>query len=148
MTTTWTSEELAYLAGIIDGEGCITFHRRGGTNAHICATQLQVGNTDLRLLQWIQVRFGGSVKIERRMNTSHQTVWRWIAHVDNLEEMLAAVLPYLVIKRDQAELLLAYRKTLAPTICGHRARGVIAADVKRERQRLMLALTELNKRGA
>jgi hypothetical protein len=68
----WTETELAYLAGIIDGEGCFTLHRE--KNSHRFASQLQIGNTDLRLLEWVKTRFGGSVNFERRNNPRHKTV--------------------------------------------------------------------------
>jgi hypothetical protein len=137
---------LAYFAGVLDGEGCFTIHQQG--RGHIAGTAIHVGNTDLRMLQWIQERFGGNVAFERRQNPAHAKVWRWTSHVGNLEAIIIAVLPYLVIKREQAELLLAYRKTLAPPISGHRSAGIISDDVKSERQRILSAIGVLNKRGA
>jgi hypothetical protein len=100
---------LAYFAGIIDGEGCFAMHRH---RKHICSTQLQVGNTDPQLMQWIQSRFGGSVNLEQRRNVKHQDVWRWLAAATDLDRILRSLIPYLIVKKRQAELFLAYRATL------------------------------------
>jgi len=146
LRTEWSVEELAYFAGVLDGEG--SFSIGGSSRSHIHATQINVGNTDLRLLHWIVERFGGNVHVERRHNPAHAKIWRWYSHVGNLDQMIRAVLPYLVIKREQAELVLAYRKTLANGIAGYRKHPVLPESVKQQRHELQSALHVLNKRGA
>jgi hypothetical protein len=144
LTSSWADKDLAYFAGIIDGEGCFCLHNHG---THRFGAQLQVGNTDPRLLEWIQSRFGGSVNMERRTNKAHKPVWRWIAHVDNLTELITAILPFLIVKRDQADLMLAYRRTLAPKISTGRSTTKTPESVKRERSQIHLQLSTLNRRG-
>ena len=141
----WTQTDAAYLAGIIDGEGCFCLHNFG-THRFGCA--LAVGNTDLRMLEWIRVRFGGTVKIEKRSNIKHKPFWRWKASADDLESIISAVLPYLVTKKDRAELILAYRATLPPRIRTKRSTSNTPEHVKRERILIHSALSDLNKRGA
>ena len=145
MLPTWTTAELAYLAGIIDGEGCFCLHRRRGTL--IGSTQLQIGNTDLRLLQWVSQHFGGSVKLEKRQNLHHKPVWRWTSTAEALETLTRAVLPFLIVKREQAELLLAYRATVAVSGAEWiRSRGT-PAHIREERERIHERISRLNRRG-
>ena len=40
--------------------------------------------------------------------------WLWHLYGPTVETVLVAVLPYLVIKREQAELLIEYRRTMLP----------------------------------
>ncbi len=144
----WKKTDLAYFAGLIDGEGTIGF-AGVGHDAYLC--RFAMGNTNLRLLHWVQQRFGGTVIRERRITPgSHRwkPIFRWVATAEDIEEILVAVLPYLVGKREQAELMLIYRDTLAPPISGHRSAEVLSADVKLERHRIVSAMTSLNKRGA
>src|SRR5262249_15710023 len=113
MMQNWTAAELGYMAGIVDCEGCFCLHNAG---THRFASQLHVGNTSPQLMEWLRSNFGGSVSAERRSNPRHKPVFRWYAAADDLDAMLVALLPYLVVKRAQAELFLAYRRTLAPKI--------------------------------
>jgi len=143
-----THEEFAYLAGIIDGEGSFTLHqhsRKG--SSHRFSSQLQIGSTDPRLLEWIRLRFGGSVRLEHRRNSSHKPMFRWIAHADYLADLIYGALPYLIIKREQAELFLAYRATLAPFIDRARSTYKTPQHVKEERFKIHDQLSALNRRG-
>ena len=146
MLHSWTETELAYFAGISDGEGSFVLHRHKTGYRFSC--QLQVGNTDVRLLEWVRARFGGSVNLERRHNTAHKPVYRWVCQADNLSEMMTALLPYLIAKRDQAELMLAYRRTLPPMIRTKRSTNDVPEHVKAERSRIHGSLAMLNRRGA
>ena len=151
MQSTWTKEELAYFAGILDGEGCFCLHShtaKPSFRGHIYACAIHVGNTDIRLLQWIADRFGGRVFAEQRQNAKWKDVWRWYARTDDMDVWLPAVLPYLIIKRDQAELLMAYRKTLPPKARTHRSTGATTDAVKQQRAQIHANLAMLNKRGA
>ena len=144
MKTDWTDSELAYLAGIIDGEGCFVLHDHG---SHRFGCALAVGNTDPRLTEWLRARFGGSVGVEKR-GQRWKACYRWKASAKDLESIILAVLPFLVIKRDRAELILAYRRTLNPSISGPRKADVTSQAVKTERRAIHSQLAVLNKRGA
>lgn len=148
MDHSWSEAELAYFAGIIDGEGCFAMHRRG----HIYGTTLQVGNTDLLLMQWIHRHFGGSLALERRANPNHQHMWRWCAKASDLDLIIRSLIPYLITKKRQAELFLAYRATLnGKASAGPRARGVGATTAKTtdavrvERERIHAELVTLKR---
>lgn len=146
MLHSWTEAELAYFAGILDGEGSFVLHRH--KDGYRFACQMQVGNTDVRLLEWIRARFGGSVNRERRPNTTHKPVYRWVSQADTMDAVITAVLPYLIVKKDQAELMLAYRRTLAPMIRTKRSTNDVPEHVKSERIRIHGSLAILNRRGA
>lgn len=146
LATSWTDTELAYFAGFIDGEGSFVLHHRKGSHVYSC--QLQVGNTDARVLEWIQTRFGGSVNLERRNNPKHKLVYRWISEANSLSDVITALLPYLVVKKDQAELILAYRRTLPQVVKTHRSTYDTPNHVKDERHRIHGKLAMLNRRGA
>lgn len=142
----WTQPELAYFAGIIDGEGSFSLKRHLKSHRYGCA--LAVGNTDLRMLDWIQSRFGGIVAAEKRANTRHKPIWRWVANSDDLETIIRSILPYLVCKKDRAELILAYRATLSPRVNSKRSTYDIQPHIQQERLKIHSALSLLNKRGA
>ena len=146
MQHSWSEVELAYFAGIVDGEGSFVLHRHKHGYRFSC--QLQVGNTDVRLLEWIRARFGGSVNLEKRHNIKHKPVYRWVGQSSNLSDVIGGILPYLIAKKDQAELMLAYRRTLPPMIRTKRSTNDVPEHVKTERIRIHSSLAILNRRGA
>ena len=149
MNQSWSEAELAYFAGIIDGEGCFTLTRP--SNQRFGGLRLQVGNTDPLLMQWIHQHFGGSLSLEQRRQTKHQSVWRWVAAAADLETLLPRLIPYLITKKRQAELTLAYRATLNTVSTSQRGRGVgrstvrISDDVKRKRDAINGELSALKR---
>lgn len=136
-----TPEQIAYLAGIVDGEGSFVLHYHARRSKY--SSQLQIGNTDLRLLQWIVSNFGGSVYPEHRESPRHKPIWRWISHSESLTDLIESILPYLIVKRSQAELILAYRATVSPV----RTTKPTTDSVRETRRELHAKLSVMNQRG-
>lgn len=87
--------EHPYIAGFFDGEGCIYAHHSA------CYIQMEIGQNDRRPLDFIQQRYGG--KIRRRDNQ-----WRWLCPAASSERFLRDMLPYLLVKKEQAVLALQF----------------------------------------
>lgn len=144
-------EQWAYLAGIIDGEGCICIHgqkcwNRKRTKRYTYYTLfLTVGNTSYRLLKWLHDNFGGSLAPAKKKENRRQ-VWHWNTASKHAEDILTRVLPYLVIKKDQAELALEFRMSYAgQKPCLYRP---LTEDIIQLRERLTAELSGLKKVGA
>lgn len=114
----WTEAELAYFAGILDGEGCLSLdslkQRISGGHRVYHNPCIRVSNTDARLIQWIQARFPGRVAPVKIRALMRKPQWTWSLYGPTVEAVLVAVVPHLVIKREQAELLIEYRRTMLP----------------------------------
>ena len=94
---------IAYLAGIVDGEGYIGLTKNKGTYG----PRLLVGMTDKIVIDLLLETFGGHV-YESKVR-SGRVLYRW--HVVNkldLDRILSHLLPYLRAKRAQAELVLEF----------------------------------------
>jgi hypothetical protein len=100
----------AYLAGIIDGEGSITIHRRTpkGKNNPVYALYVGIATTSPALKRWLEERFPERVYIKKlpRSREHHRQVYDFVLS-GNRQVMvfLREIAPYLVIKREQAELV-------------------------------------------
>lgn len=97
---TLSDTEAAYLAGIVDGEGNISFR---GT----ASVRLHVGNTSEPLIAWLESRVGGrsycAAPIPNRL-----TVWRWaIGNRVDVLAVLQRIEPFMIVKRDQAQRAIA-----------------------------------------
>jgi len=105
----------AYTAGIVDGEGCITIAKQKTARVragYIYQLKLQVESTDKDLITWLNSHWNrGSCGIQElvQTNTKHNTRWRTVWSSAKAATVLKAILPYLVIKKDQAELAIQFQ---------------------------------------
>lgn len=99
----------AYLAGIMDGEGSISLAQSGAKRTRFYIFPLvRIANTDPVLIEWIASQVGmGARQYTSAMNVRckpcHHISWACGEAV----ELLTAILPYLVIKRDRAEIVIS-----------------------------------------
>ena len=113
--------DLAYVAGIVDGEGCITIaHKweyKRGTESYSLLISLH--STDEWLCQFLRNAFGGYVGLDqRKARPHHLPAWRWQVTGKYAYELLRVILPYLHLKRPQAELAIKFQE--AKMRRGHR----------------------------
>jgi hypothetical protein len=102
---------LAYLAGIIDGEGNIGIQKVPATavvgaindSYTVCLT---VTNTDARLIHWLLTDIGGSLSVSDQRPGSWKPSLHWKVWGGNALSVISAILPYLLLKREQGELAL------------------------------------------
>lgn len=94
---------LAYLAGLLDGEGCIT----ASPNGSYYWLGVRISNTDLGLADWLQTTLGGTVNVWQPSGRRRR-VFNWLLSGQRAADFLEQVSPYLIIKRRQAELWLAF----------------------------------------
>ncbi len=108
--------DLAWLAGIWDGEGSITMfaHQEKNGSTKICPTCLVV-NTDIRIINKVRKlleELGCNFVIHeyKPKNEKHKVQWRITSrNTRYIVLLLTAIQPYLVgEKKEKAEILLAY----------------------------------------
>ena len=110
--------DLAYAAGIMDGEGCISispckYHSRTAPPRDNYAVRVYVSTTDAVICPWLAETFGGAIHAyeDKRYNTAkraHGTVRRWSLSMRMTAGFLQALLPYLKLKKERAELALQF----------------------------------------
>jgi hypothetical protein len=121
-----TEIDWARLAAYIDGEGCVdivpagrnfhaTHHRRPQLQVRI-----QIGNTDPRLPVWCKENFGGSTRLATKQNPKWRASMYWIINSAKAVEILKNCYPYFLLKREQAEIAIAFQKTVTrPGVKGY-----------------------------
>jgi len=108
--------QLAYMAGIIDGEGALTITSIKNEKRQIFQTSIGVSSTDKILIDWIVEVFGGWQKEYTPKQTpknSRKKVYRWQITGTNIDVFLSLIKPYILIKRREVELLELNRKTFS-----------------------------------
>lgn len=95
---------IAYLAGIIDGEGCISLRRNKGRGQYYI--RICVGIAHRRTCELLQATFGGHVRQEKRSKYPNaQPIFRWdMSKTEDVYSFLKDVEPYVRIKARQVKL--------------------------------------------
>ena len=115
-----TDTELAYLAGIIDGEGCFfigLFRTKATKNLLNYHTYIKISNNEKSLIDWVHEK-AGATNIQQDRLTRKSLVNRrcYSSQITGatLDALLPKILPYLVIKRRQCEIMIRMRNTFIP----------------------------------
>jgi hypothetical protein len=135
-----TSADLAYTAGMVDGEGHIGL----APNKSSFVPILIVTNTDQRIIDWLFERFSGAIHHHDRNNALHKARHNWRLQGKHATRLLELLLPYLVLKRKQAEIAISF---YAPGVSFHDGPRRIPGSELERRTSLHRDLKELNKRG-
>lgn len=103
-----------YVAGILDGEGSLSIHKANSPGNNSYRVQIVIYGTSIKLMKWLLGNFGGTF-YSRDNNpsgwgkTSHRRIHKWnLSGRKNKENFLLGVLPYLIIKDEQAKVALEF----------------------------------------
>lgn len=113
-----TDTDIAYIAGLFDGEGCIQiYHVIQPDGAHQWDLRCHLAQKFDYLPNLLKFYFGGSVRLDSK---NHQ-VYKWNTSSRKSYEFLKTICPYLKIKKPQAELGIKYQER----VMSHLGRGVL-----------------------
>lgn len=120
-----TDTELAYIAGIIDGEGCIEVysHKSNKYAGYRTTFKLSVTNTELILIRWILNTTGiGAISTFKNKDENHKVAYRWNICARQAGTFLRLIRPWLIVKAGQADVALALdaMELAEGTKCGKR----------------------------
>ncbi len=101
-----SSQEIGYIAGFLDGEGCITIHFRSNG---LLYCEISIVQNDIRPLLYIQKLIGGGI-IKKRIRKGklypNPLYNLRIRQRTLIKSLLITLLPYLIVKRDKSQRLL------------------------------------------
>lgn len=145
--TNHTIAQIAYLAGLIDGEGCIYIgHTKQGKygNGYQWHSMLKITSCDEALIIWLENIFGGSKDSRYRWTSKNKftrPVYNWQATGPMLDYLLPLVEPFLIIKAKQCDVMKRYRQT-SKNIGSKR----LPLEINEKRLLLLSELRNLNSR--
>lgn len=120
--------QLGWLAGMIDGEGCLSIHKLGTPKVVIVST-MPIGD----VLTWM-VGFGSFTIIDN--GVGHKNLYNWhVTSVAGVYTLLSKLSPFLLMKRKQCDLMLEYCK------------GRLEDNLSKPREWYYDEMKELNKKG-
>jgi hypothetical protein len=152
----------AYLAGFIDGEGCIRIAEakarwsKGSINPRF-REELQVSNTNFEVIQWIKDNFGGCITVKsegvKKDGIYRKKQWKVCWYDLKAVNLLKTMLPFLIVKKKEALVCLDFselkkQQGLSKNRHVKGRRGVVAfrEDEINLRRNFAKKLSELKKR--
>ncbi len=119
----------AYTAMAVDGEGCIglsrtTLHTSKGTPYYGYDLKISIANTSVRLMKWLVTHFGGEYRPKQKGKFGKKLCYEWFVSggYARLEWFILGILPYMLIKRDQANYALQFIRLNGKPNPQHRAK--------------------------
>ena len=105
------SQDLYYIAGLIDGEGTVSLIKRNKNEGR--SPYISVSSTTPELVYFLHETLGGRVQSKTKYQQHHKDTWDWRASNQEALDIIAKIGPYLKEpeKRRRAELIsLNYKK--------------------------------------
>lgn len=135
----------SYLAGFIDGEGYFGIYPvRQGKHFISC---VKVANTNKEIIEWLHSSFGGFF-YTRHFQSKSKDAHTWTLTDKRVVPFIEKIVPYLKIKRPQAELVLKREKLkLKLKNMGERKGMVYPVNILKEIENCYLEIRKLNHRG-
>lgn len=120
-----TAGGMAYLAGLIDGEGSIGLYKKkdkSTSSGFAWLPVLKITNTDKRLVEWardfLKLYCKANLNLEHTKRSHGRSFsWRVLTSSNGLRIMLPKLLPYLKSKKEEAEAMLRALKLLRENLC-------------------------------
>jgi len=129
-----------YLAGFFDGEGCISIMRFGKSSYRV-RLQVKQRSDRIQVLRLFQLAFGGTVNYRSCLHSfsmsKPQVVWGLNSRCS---VALEAMLPFLILKKAEAKMALAF---IATNPNCHYGNARVSSDVIAYREMFKLKLENL-----
>ncbi len=138
-----SEQELAYLAGLFDGEGCININHhkpQTGKRTEQHTLRCQVLMTDKDSVELFHKMFFGSVSYYPP-KTKIKASWKWVVTSNQALEFLQTICPYLKLKQPQANIAISFQLTRK----GKRGSIKVSESELASRNEFYLTMKELNK---
>jgi hypothetical protein len=142
------SRQIIWAAGFFDGEGCISIGKaqpqlKYYKHNHHYTVRLTVYQNIRAPLQIFKELFGGTIKLRPATGKQKNNGWVWSIGGRGLVAALTQMLPYLIVKKEQAELAIGFQGRKVPRgqkyADGKNARLLDDADYQRMRELKVVA---------
>lgn len=117
MTTRGKHTDMAYAAGLIDGEGHIIIYKDDRTKNPKYKTKtptyiLIVGctNTDKKMIDFLHERWGACRQYRARQRENWKPVYEWTIQSKMALNFLKDIYPYMITKKEKAKLAIEFQE--------------------------------------
>lgn len=140
--------EVAYFAGLLDGEGCVRVGAFKNSNGIInYRAYMVIAMTDEAPITWLVENMGGGKYVDKKLRHGNSKIcFSWTLNARLGAALLERALPYLLVKKKQAENFIAFTKTIRPQNTTRRNNPITNEEIA-AREFFAKRSRELNKKG-
>ena len=139
-----------YLAGLMDGEGYISIKPAyyKGRSIHSPVIKMALTEKSAFILFEIKKLLGGHIYRREYKNQNYNAAYCWDVHnFDGVKKVLDYVRPYLILKKEQADLVYKLISTKHRSLKNDGCFDKLDSNVMQKRHSLYTAVKKLNRRG-
>lgn len=146
-------EQLAWLAGLIDGEGCISLTRRSPQNRARSVNYdyrliLKVTMCDLATIKRCREITGvGTIHTQAVQKKHYSKSYIWFCSTWDAELVIEALLPWFVTKKEEAEVALAFLRLPMAKRGGAKGSSPMSEELLQKREEYWQRLRSLKSRN-
>jgi hypothetical protein len=141
--------QIPYMAGIVDGEGCIYVNRRkasGRRKTPGYGVKVVISITNQQIVEWMKVNMSLTSIHYHQPEGNRKPVWSCTWNNSAAETLLTKIQPYSIIKSKQIGLGLILLQHLRLSRKG--GYGIVTPETDVQfRENIKLEISKLNKRG-
>jgi LAGLIDADG endonuclease len=144
-----TATQIAYLAGLIDGEGSIfvqrvkTSNKKASKSGYHYRAGFAISMTNRPIVDWCAKVTGcGKISSPKKCKPNHRPGHRWSVWSREASTLLLLLVPYLRLKKGHAHNLIKFQSRMG----WFGVTGNSKSEIKRREKHRLLSLS-LNKRG-
>lgn len=148
-TTKLTPEQAAYVAGIMDGEGCIHIHKskpspkKGEINTKY-VVRIRIAMCCEKTIKALLEMVGyGNVYFRPRQSHQHKDQWAYECSSMQARCLLEELQPYLITKETPAQIAIEFANLPRE----RRMQNGVSPEIMAERERLYAQMRAFNKNG-
>lgn len=106
--------EFAYIAGLIDAEGCFRVKKWLPKNKpnYVYTISLEIGNTNKLFFEWLMMRFGGSLTFIKSSQDNKKNSCIWSLQSKRLNFFLPSIVAFLKTKKPVCNKLIEFHGTI------------------------------------
>lgn len=143
--------DLAYIAGLFDGEGSISLARLGHkvwSKRSDFSLTVRIHNTRKDVLEWVSQTVGGKVYVaSNHPPNGYNKVYQWLMTGPTSIKLLIQLKPFIKIKNQQIEVAIAFQQTKEIVGAKRQFRKGVPQDITEQRFALYEQLKALNRKG-
>lgn len=139
----WSIEQLAYFAGLFDGEGHLSVDLQRASKCRkkdYYSLRFVIANTNLEVIQWLINTFNGTLQIDKKIKGCKQG-YKFLLWGPKMFAVLEGAYPYMIVKKPIVEVAFEFKKTIGKT--GWK----ISDEILTIRKQLYLKAHQINKKG-
>jgi len=135
----------AYAAGLVDGEGSIAIMKSSG--CYSLTLNIGMSAKGFSVLEWMQRNFGGRIYPRRRATEKWDAAYSWHTFGGTAASIIESLRPYLVLKREHADLALLLRSLMEQAEKRPNGRTYWTPALREQAEGLKLRLNKANEKG-